>query len=59
VTFRTRAANEWKSVTADDIFKADRGGIFPTRGIHANMLVVHVPRYNELAPAFYAMEWTR
>jgi len=32
----------------------DRGGIFSTRAFTPTCSSVHLPRYNELAPAFYA-----
>jgi len=55
VTFRIRAANEWKSVTTDDIFKGKTVVVFSLPGAFTpTCSSVHVPRYNELAPAFYA-----
>ena len=55
VTFRIRAANEWRSVTADDIFKGKSVVVFSLPGAFTpTCSSVHVPRYNELAPAFYA-----
>ena len=55
VTFRMRAANEWKSVTTDDIFKGQTVVVFSLPGAFTpTCSSVHVPRYNELAPAFYA-----
>ncbi|TMI38717.1 MAG: redoxin domain-containing protein, partial [Betaproteobacteria bacterium] len=55
VTFRIRAANEWKSVTADEMFKGGTVVVFSLPGAFTpTCSSVHVPRYNELAPAFYA-----
>src|SRR6266513_4725767 len=55
VTFRIRAANEWKGVTTDDIFKGQTVVVFSLPGAFTpTCSSVHVPRYNELAPAFYA-----
>jgi glutaredoxin-like protein len=55
VTFHIRAANEWKSVTSDDIFMGKTAVVFSLPGAFTpTCSSVHVPRYNELAPAFYA-----
>src|SRR3989475_8076522 len=55
VTFRIRAANEWESVTSDDIFNGKTVVVFSLPGAFTpTCSSVHVPRYNELAPAFYA-----
>ena len=55
VTFRIRAANEWKSATSDDIFKGKTVVVFSLPGAFTpTCSSVHVPRYNGLAPAFYA-----
>src|SRR5204862_6340115 len=50
-----RAANEWNSVTADEMFKGGTVVVFSLPGaVTPSCSSVHVPRYNELAPAFYA-----
>jgi glutaredoxin-like protein len=55
VTFRTRAGNDWKSVTSDDIFKDRTVVLFSLPGAFTpTCSSTHLPRYNELAPAFFA-----
>src|SRR5207302_10938794 len=55
LTFRMRAAIEWKCVTTDDIFRGQTVVVFSLPGAFTpTCSSVHVPRYNELAPAFYA-----
>ena len=55
VTFRTRANNDWKSVASDDIFKGKTVVVFSLPGAFTpTCSSTHLPRYNELAPAFFA-----
>jgi glutaredoxin-like protein len=55
VTFRTRADNDWKNVTSDDIFKGKSVVVFSLPGAFTpTCSATHLPRYNELAPAFFA-----
>nr|WP_035055675.1 glutathione peroxidase [Andreprevotia chitinilytica] len=53
VTFRTRVNNEWKNVTTDDLFKGKTVVLFSLPGAFTpTCSSTHLPRYNELAPAF-------
>src|SRR4029453_17253647 len=55
VSFRTRAGNDWKTVTSDDIFKGKTVVAFSLPGAFTpTCSSTHLPRYNELAPAFFA-----
>ncbi|MEW6690944.1 MAG: glutathione peroxidase, partial [Pseudomonadota bacterium] len=55
VTFRTRAGNDWKNLTSDDIFKGKTVAVFSLPGAFTpTCSSTHLPRYNELAPAFFA-----
>jgi glutaredoxin-like protein len=55
VTFRTRANNEWKNVTSDELFKGRTVALFSLPGAFTpTCSSTHLPRYNELAPAFFA-----
>jgi glutathione-dependent peroxiredoxin len=55
VTFRTRIGNEWKNVSTDDIFKGRTVVVFSLPGAFTpTCSSTHLPRYNELAPAFRA-----
>ena len=55
VTFRTRVANDWKAVTTDDVFKGKTVVVFSLPGAFTpTCSSTHLPRYNELAPAFRA-----
>jgi glutaredoxin-like protein len=55
VSFRTRAAGEWKTVTTDDVFKGRTVVVFSLPGAFTpTCSSTHLPRYNELAPAFRA-----
>lgn len=54
VTFRVRENNEWKTVTTDDIFKDKTVVVFSLPGAFTpTCSSTHLPRFNELAPAFY------
>jgi glutaredoxin-like protein len=55
-TFRTRTKEgEWKALTTDDIFKGKTVVVFSLPGAFTpTCSSTHVPRYNELAPAFFA-----
>jgi glutaredoxin-like protein len=54
VVFRTRAGNDWKSVTTDEIFKGRTVVVFSLPGAFTpTCSSTHLPRYNELAPAFF------
>ena len=55
VTFRARSESDWKPVTTDDIFKGKTVVVFSLPGAFTpTCSSTHVPRYNELAPAFLA-----
>jgi glutathione-dependent peroxiredoxin len=55
VTFRTRTESDWKSVSSDEIFKGKTVVVFSLPGAFTpTCSSTHVPRYNELAPAFRA-----
>jgi glutaredoxin-like protein len=56
VTFRTRTAQgEWKNVTTDELFKGKTVVVFSLPGAFTpTCSTTHLPRYNELAPAFKA-----
>jgi glutaredoxin-like protein len=55
VTFRTRVAGDWKNVSSDDIFKGKTVVVFSLPGAFTpTCSSTHLPRYNELAPAFFA-----
>jgi peroxiredoxin/glutaredoxin len=56
VTFRTRTGGAWRDVTTDDVFKGKRVVAFALPGAFTpTCSSSHVPRYNELAPAFKAL----
>jgi len=53
VTFRTRIDHEWVDVTTDEIFKGRTVVVFALPGAFTpTCSSTHVPRYNQLAPAF-------
>ncbi len=55
VTFRTRTAGEWKDVTTNALFKGKTVVVFSLPGAFTpTCSTTHLPRYNELAPAFFA-----
>ena len=55
MTFRTRVNSEWRSTTTDDIFKGKTVVVFSLPGAFTpTCSSTHLPRYNELAPAFRA-----
>ena len=55
VTFRVRQDNEWKSVTTADVFAGRTVVVFSLPGAFTpTCSSTHLPRYNELAPAFLA-----
>ena len=55
VSFRTRVGNDWKNVTSDGIFKGKTVVAFSLPGAFTpTCSSTHLPRYNELAPAFFA-----
>ena len=55
VTFRIRENNDWKSVTTDEIFSGKTVVVFSLPGAFTpTCSSTHLPRYNELAPAFKA-----
>ncbi|NNL99440.1 MAG: peroxiredoxin, partial [Gammaproteobacteria bacterium] len=55
VTFRTREDYAWVDVTTDDIFKGKTVVVFSLPGAFTpTCSSTHVPRYNQLAPAFRA-----
>ncbi|MSQ60877.1 MAG: glutathione peroxidase [Betaproteobacteria bacterium] len=55
VIFRVRENNEWKSVTTEDLFQGKTVVVFSLPGAFTpTCSSAHLPRYNELAPAFFA-----
>jgi len=55
VTFKTRADNQWKDVTTDDVFKGKTVVVFCLPGAYTpTCSSTHLPRYNELAAVFKA-----
>jgi len=55
VTFRVRQDNEWKSVTTGDLFAGRTVVVFSLPGAFTpTCSSTHLPRYDELAPAFFA-----
>ena len=54
--FRTRTeGGEWKTLTTDELFKDKTVVVFSLPGAFTpTCSSTHVPRYNELAPAFFA-----
>jgi glutathione-dependent peroxiredoxin len=55
VTFRTRSEGQWKNVTTKDLFAGKRVVVFALPGAFTpTCSSSHVPRYNELLPAFRA-----
>lgn len=54
VQFRVRENNEWRTVTTDDLFKGKTVVVFSLPGAFTpTCSSTHLPRYNELAPAFF------
>ena len=55
VTFRTRSGSDWKNVTSDEIFAGRTVIVFSLPGAFTpTCSSSHVPRYDQLAPAFRA-----
>jgi glutathione-dependent peroxiredoxin len=55
VIFRTRSGNDWKNLSTDDLFKGKTVVLFALPGAFTpTCSSTHLPRYNELAPAFFA-----
>lgn len=55
VTFRTRQNGDWKDVTTKEVFAGKKVVVFALPGAFTpTCSSSHVPRYNELAPAFAA-----
>jgi glutaredoxin-like protein len=55
VNFRVRENNEWKTVTTKEIFSGKTVVVFSLPGAFTpTCSSTHLPRYNELAPAFFA-----
>lgn len=53
VTFRTRRNHEWADVTTDEVFKGKTVIVFSLPGAFTpTCSSTHVPRYNQLTPAF-------
>ena len=53
VTFRTRTENDWQDVTTDELFAGKTVIVFSLPGAFTpTCSSTHVPRYNQLAPAF-------
>jgi glutaredoxin-like protein len=56
VTFRTRSDGQWKDVTTADVFAKKRVVVFGLPGAFTpTCSSSHLPRYEELAPAFKAL----
>ena len=55
-SFRTRTeAGDWKTITTEELFKGKNVVVFSLPGAFTpTCSSTHVPRYNELAPAFFA-----
>ena len=55
VTFKTRQNDEWKDVSSDEIFNGKTVIVFSLPGAFTpTCSSSHVPRFNQLAPSFYA-----
>lgn len=55
ITFPTRVGDEWVSVSTDDLFKGKKVVVFALPGAFTpTCSSTHLPRYNELAPVFFA-----
>ncbi|WP_028535152.1 glutathione peroxidase [Paludibacterium yongneupense] len=55
VVFHTRVNNEWKDITTEQLFKGKTVVLFSLPGAFTpTCSSTHLPRYNELAPAFKA-----
>jgi glutaredoxin-like protein len=55
VTFRARRNNEWINVTTSELFAGKTVAVFSLPGAFTpTCSSTHLPRYNELAPAFFA-----
>ena len=55
VTFRVRRNNEWKNVTTAELFAGKTVIVFSLPGAFTpTCSSTQLPRYNELAPAFFA-----
>ena len=55
VTFRARAGGDWRSITSDEVFAGKTVVVFSLPGAFTpTCSSTHLPRYNELAPAFFA-----
>ena len=53
VTFRTRTADDWQDLTSDDLFAGKTVIVFSLPGAFTpTCSSSHVPRFNQLAPAF-------
>lgn len=56
VTFHTLANGEWKDVSTKDLFAGKTVVVFSLPGAFTpTCSSTHLPRYNELAPSFYAI----
>jgi glutaredoxin-like protein len=54
-SFRSRNESDWKTLTTDELFKGQTVVVFSLPGAFTpTCSSTHVPRYNELAPAFFA-----
>jgi glutaredoxin-like protein len=55
VSFRVRENNEWRTITSDEIFANKTVVVFSLPGAFTpTCSSTHLPRFNELAPAFFA-----
>ena len=60
VTFKIRRNNEWATVTTDELFEGKNVIVFSLPGAFTpTCSSTHLPRYNELAPAFNGRASTR
>ena len=55
VVFHVRKDNEWRDISTDELFEGKTVVVFSLPGAFTpTCSSTHLPRYNELAPAFYA-----
>ena len=55
VSFPVRVNNEWQTLTSSDLFTGKKVIVFALPGAFTpTCSSTHLPRYNELAPVFFA-----
>jgi peroxiredoxin len=60
VTFKARPDDQWRDITTDELFKGKTVVVFALPGAYTpTCSSAHLPRYNELAPAFARTASTR